>query len=271
MPKLKLTGPNGEIKTVSVSEVPNESQMQEIISNVFSGPTELAGPAPAGAPSSPTIDTGASPPLASTAASLEQSRDIQESQTRPSLGEFAIEAAGSARGEIGNLIDLGVTFAKSPIQSSKKIKQAASNLTKEQAAEFGVDLAKDFGKTFGFDIERPGQGLDKFDIDTAIERWQNQPLGVIGDVNIFLAGAKAASVAVKAGKSLNKIATHKALKRSGDEIKDMAEGMAEAKAKAISRGAKIETLSPGEEVALRADVIKKIPLKELNGSLSMSL
>lgn len=49
MPKLRLTGPNGEVKTISVSEVPNEQQMNEIIGKVFdtsqAQPTQQVQPA----------------------------------------------------------------------------------------------------------------------------------------------------------------------------------------------------------------------------------
>jgi len=174
MPRIRLTGPNGEVKTVRVSEVPNDAQMNELSTKIFGQLSET-----------PKESISSQPLLRENAQSLELARDIEEEKNRPGVGQFFSEAASSGKKEVGNLIDLSVKFAKNPIQSSKKIAKMAKNLTKEDAAEFGVGLAKDFGKTFGFDIDRPGNGLDKFDIDTAIDRWRSQPIGAIGDAAIF--------------------------------------------------------------------------------------
>lgn len=267
MPRIRLRGPGGEVKVVQVSGMPNESELQ-LLSNSLFGQQSPEGAPQGEQPKSRgalILDTQSKlREMYPEATALERERDIQEKMMRPGLGQGFFEAASAGKKEIGNLIQLGEKFARNPIQSSKKMVSMAKNLTKEDASEFAVGLFKDFGKTIGFDIERPGVGLDKFDIDTAIDRWRKQPVSAIGDIGIFSAGLKAASVAGTAGQAGNKIAMHKALKRSGGEIKDMAESMAEAKSKAISRGAKASTLTPGEEVALRADVIKQIPLKELN-------
>jgi len=275
MPRLKLTGPNGEVKIVNVSEVPDEQQMQQIVGRVFGEQSSSAAdetraiqPPQVDQPLTGNFIRDAQQALrerSPQASAFERDLDIQEAKDRPGFGEFLSQAAGSARGEIGSLLDLGETFIKNPIQSSKKIAKAAKGLTKSDVSDFAVDLASDFGKTFGFDINRPGVGLDKFDIDVAINRWRDQPVGAIGDALIFTAAAKGVSAAATGGKKAgNKVAMHNAIKRSGPEIKDMAEAIAEAKAKAISRGAKIETVTPGESVALSADVIKEIPLKNLN-------
>jgi len=278
MPRLRLTGPNGEVKTIRVSEVPDDAQMQEIVRKVF-GDTQVQQPVDTQSQSiseptgsiknnllSPTrlAISGLQQNLRSgspDATAQERELDISEEGIRPGFREGVARGLSGAKGEIGAILELGATFGKNPIQTSKKIINSAKNIKKEDVIGFAGDLVSDFGKTFGFDINRPGVGLDKFDIDTAIDRWTNQPVGAIGDALIFSAAAKAATSAGKAG---NKIAMHNALKRSGSEIEEMAEALVDAKNKAISRGANIATSTPGETVALSADVIKKIPLKNLN-------
>lgn len=258
MPKIKLTGPQGQIKTVSVNAIPNEEEMQQIVSQVFGAQEPLSTQAPLPSASDPIsaepADLGALPP--------EQRLDVLEEQARPGIGEFAIGAARGAREEIGQLLELGEQFVKSPIRTSKIIKKSLSEANVEDAKQFAKDLATDFGRTIGFDITRPGQGLEKFDLDVAINRWQNQPLSAIGDMLVFTKAAQLAKEGAK--KASARVTMHNAIKKSPDEIKDMTEAIAEAKKKAVERGAQIEVLTPGEKVALKADVIKKINLKNLN-------
>ena len=153
MPKIRLTGPNGEVKTVSVSEIPNESQLQEIISTVFQQTPNVQSKQSFVRPESQPIQRQGSftqeatqPPVSNgptgsffldvqkqlesnrpLATSLELSRDIQEERNRPGLGQFIGEAATSAKQEISNLFGLASTFAKNPIQSSKKSKKLPLN------------------------------------------------------------------------------------------------------------------------------------------------
>ena len=198
----------------------------------------------------------------------EEELDIQEAQARPDAGEFVLEALGGAKKEIGGILNAVGTLIANPIESTKAIAGGVKNLKGSDVKNFAVGLAQDFGKTFGYDINRPGEGFEKFDIDTAINRWKEAPIAALGDATIFIGALKGISAAGKATAKLStsqKVA-HNALKRSGDDIAEMAKSVVSAKDKAIQRGALSPVFTSGEKVAMKGDVIKKIPLKSLNSA-----
>lgn len=197
----------------------------------------------------------------------EQTLDAQESQNRFKKGlmgtalNTAVNAGkefvelGSNIGNLANSVVKNVIFH--PIKTDKMIMNALNNTSPEDAYKLvkGVvgDMVSETGKTFGYDKSRPGTDLlDKFDIDTALQKWEGKPLSSIGDLMLFMgaakslgkgamkmasgiAGVKEATDAVsKATPELKKVLFSK-LKQNGTDLKDMSDsvkyGMGEATAK----------------------------------------
>lgn len=282
MPVLQLTGPDGSIKKVRVSEMPSDDQMNEIIQRAFAPPVQQQAPlgqpeepgqgAQSAQPYKPIGDTIGSPlpdaqdimrQQAPQETRAEQSLDIQEAAQRPGIGEGLGQTVRSAGRQVGEIVDIAAEVAKNPIGAAKAVKTALSNATADDVAQFGLNMLSDFGRNFGVDMSRPGVGLDKVDLDVAIDKWTNQPLSALGDMALVTGVGKkvAGKVATTGAKGVakDKIAMHGALKRSGDKIQEMQE----AANKAIERGGKVDTKTPGQEVAEKGSVIRKMSLKNL--------
>lgn len=255
MPKLKLTAPDGTVKTISVSQVPNEEQMARIKEKLFTQQPQM---------------------VESELPMTEQRRDdIEEANRDFSFGRVLESAKSEISGLVGLLpgqapkyaallMNADQEFETKPIKASKNVNKATKFLprTKEVIKEVGTGMLN----SIGFDPDRPGDVKDKFDFDVFLNRFQDAPLSTIGDLMIVGKGISLASKAGRAGlagMSGNKVALHKAIKRSGDDIQD---AMRKARDKARERGAADSPLTPGEEVALNAKAIKGMEVRDLNSA-----
>ena len=183
----------------------------------------------------------------------ERRRDELEAATRPGVLDFSKDLISNAGTE---LKDLGVALAsivRHPLQSGKSIISAANKLTAKERRQFigsfVTELAKDAGKTIGFDASRitPGEVrgpggaasgiLSGFDVDTLIDRWQNQPISALGDATLIAGIGK--KIASKTGKvvasSADKKAVRSAIERNADNLDQMGRDITDrARVRAVS-------------------------------------
>ena len=193
--------------------------------------------------------------------------DIEEDKNRPSILKQFGMAADSAEKSLGSLLLAGEKFAKNPIQSSKAIGKAAIGMSHLDLAKGIVDIAEGIGKTVaGFDIDRPGVGLEKFDRDVRIKRLTEKPVQALGDFLIFNQGIKAANTALKAGTASEKIVMHKALKRSGKDIEKVSNEFNEAFNKKTTASNQSDIITRGQEVASRGETIGGMNMAQLNSA-----
>jgi hypothetical protein len=273
MPIIQIKTPDGQIKRLRVSEVPSEAQLRGIVKETASR-MQVETPQvteqvtqetqqPSFAPE--TGFESVTPEIA-----FEQARDIEEAAQRPGVGEFLSQVGTSGKKELQDLASAVTTFAKSPIQSSKAIKKAVSDMTFDDAKEIGKGMLVDMGRTFGLE---PGRG---FDVDVAIDRWREAPVSALGDAMVFMQSVNTASKAARGAKGLtqSKRAAKEALDAMAmDDLDKLKSTLTQVSGKeafkegfetGFEQATKIKPVTPAEMVANKAETIKRLSLKQLD-------
>lgn len=195
---------------------------------------------------------------------FEERTDIKETAERPTVKEFASGALTGAKRELRDLKtfatkvlpEAGKTVASDFITlnfgtmqekkglSQKRLKQVIS--ASKVAPEVGKEILLDMGTTFGFE---PGRG---FDIDVALEKWQDAPIESAMDATLL------GGIAKTGGKALFK-STSKAVNRSKKEAAQKIIGKGDVETKQIIQNvANKEVNTVLDDLYAESPIIRKL-------------